>query len=122
MSGSGNAEPTHYDIDQSIQPARRADIEYLDQNANECQRPDNAKHAPLPEAFKGIDTEWSIGSGDQYKDGRVVDLAKDLKGFVFDAHHVIGGAGRKQKDQADAIDGKRNDLGRGAPADNEQGY
>lgn len=121
LSAGDDAQPAHEDVDTGIQPARRADVENFHHDSNDRQRPDDGQHAPLPKASEGVHAEWGVGSRDQEKNCRMVNLAEDFKDLIFCAHHVIGGAGGKHGNQADTVNCQRNNFGGCAPTDNEEG-
>ena len=54
FSRRADAQPAHDYIDACVQPARRIDVEHLHEDPDQCQRPDDAQHAPFQEASKAF--------------------------------------------------------------------
>ena len=50
LPDGGDAQPAHEEIDPGVPPARRADVKDLHDDPDQCQRPDDAQHAPFPKA------------------------------------------------------------------------
>jgi len=108
FEGNDDEEPhPHVEGDRGDRPAAKQGD--LKDDAEQGDRPDDGEEGPTPRAAEVYQQEGGIGSGDQQKDGRMVENPQD--GFCLgDLDAVVEGRGGVKHDQRGPEDAAAYDV------------